>query len=150
MRSKKSFFHIVIIPFILGILFVTFIIQCSIVSGSSMKPTFKDGEHIVLKKIQKHYRRGDVVVVKHKQLLLKRIVGIPGDTIEFKNNKIYINQRIPTFYNYTGISDKNHSIIKLGQDEYFIIGDHFQASYDSRSFGPIQKEQIVGNVISKF
>lgn len=96
--------------------------------------------------------RGDVVVFHFpldlKREFVKRVIGLPGDQVEIKSGVVYINGReLPEPYLSPAIS-KQHSIdsIKLSKDQYFVLGDNRTASNDSRDWGPVPKENIVGKV----
>lgn len=137
-----------------------FLIQPFYVKGASMEPNFFDHEYLVINEISYRFNapeRGDIVVFKYprdpSQYFIKRVVGLPNETLEIKDGKIiifnsdhqdgavleenYLEDDIKTFGNRT---------ISLGMEEYFIMGDNRLASFDSRSFGPIKKESIVGKV----
>jgi signal peptidase I len=137
-----------------------FLIQPFYVKGASMEPNFFDHEYLIINEISYRFNapeRGDIVVFKYprdpSQYFIKRIIGLPNETLEIKDGKIvifnsdhqdgmvleenYLEENIKTFGNRT---------ISLGLEEYFIMGDNRLASFDSRSFGPIKKESIVGKV----
>lgn len=151
-KRKKSFafFKVIIVPFFIGYLFSIFVLQISTVSGPSMLPTYKNGEHVFVRKILNVYHRGDIIIAKKENTeLIKRLVGLPGDVIEFKHDNLYVNQKKVKYYNYHGIKNNKYMEITLQKDEYLIIGDNFDISYDGREFGPIKKEQLIGKVIFK-
>ena len=111
-----------------------------------MVPTLDGGELMILKKYDKSFKRFDVVVVNKNvegNNLIKRVIGLPGETIRYKNNVLYINDEIvedPYAYGVTN----NFQEITLGNDEYFVMGDNRAVSLDSRSFGVITKEEMEG------
>ena len=141
-----------LIPYLVIILVVlilrTFIVTPIIVSGESMVPTLDGGELMLLKKYDTNYERFDIVVVNKNvegDNLIKRVIGLPGETIKYRNNKLYINdEEIEDIYAYgeTG----NFKEITLGSDEYFLMGDNREISLDSRSLGIIKKQEIEGTV----
>lgn len=141
-----------LIPYLVIILVVvvirTFIITPIIVQGESMVPTLDGGELMVLKKYDTNYNRFDIVVVNKSvegDNLIKRVIGLPGETIRYKNDRLYINDEIIEdvyAYGETG----NFQEITLGEDEYFLMGDNREISLDSRMLGIIQKEEIEGTV----
>ena len=120
-----------------------------------MIPSFSDGNRISIR--QNPYKTdppilGDVVVFTHpgveRTTFLKRIVGLPGDLIELKCKRIYVNSVSLTLYNP---DLENHSqfldlIWLLGDDEYYVLGDNPSDSLDSRKFGPITLDWIIGKV----
>lgn len=143
MKTLKSLLPYVII-LVTVILVRSFIVTPVRVSGTSMFPTLKGGEIMLLNKLGK-LDRYDIVVLEldDKDNLIKRIIGLPGETIEIKDNSIYINdQVIMDDYGYgnTYSIDK----ITLGEDEYYVLGDNRQISMDSRVIGPINKKDIKG------
>lgn len=133
-----------------------FLIQPFFVQGASMEPNFQDGQYLVIDEISYRFRspvRGEVVVFKYpysttNEYFIKRIVGLPNETVKISNNQITIENRD----NLDGIILKepylNSSLVtdvyeknewNLKPDEYFLMGDNRTVSYDSRRFGPIQK-----------
>ena len=138
------------IPYLAIILVVilirTFIITPIIVDGESMVPTLDGNEIMLLKKYDKNYERFDVVVVSKSvegDNLIKRVIGLPGETIRYKNNNLYINDEIiEDTYGYGETS--NFVEITLGSDEYFLMGDNREISLDSRILGVIKKHEIEG------
>lgn len=134
------------------------------VSGSSMYPTFKDQEYILTDKIS--YRFGqpkyeDVVVFKSPKNpdidFIKRIIGLPGDKIKVQNGKVYRNnEMLPETYlpeniytspNYFLTESKE---IVVPDGDIFVMGDNRPGSSDSREFGPIKKDEIIGKVFFRY
>lgn len=137
-----------IAPYILIILSIiiirSFIITPVRVSGTSMDPTLKEGEILILKKYDKSYERYDIVVLKHwDDKLIKRIIGLPGETIEYKDNKLYINGKETKDVITTGTEDFSFEG-KIPEGYYFVLGDNRKNSADSRSLGLFTKEDIEG------
>lgn len=137
------------------VLFRTFIATPVIVDGSSMDPTLKNGQILILNKLVKNYKRFDVVVVDSKiygkkERLVKRIIGLPGDSIEFKHDKLYIKGKIvkDKFSNITDrfSLERTYNIKKIPEGYYFVMGDNRNNSLDSRDsrVGLIKKKNIVG------
>ena len=144
MKFLKSLIPYVII-IIVVVLIRSFIVTPVRVNGQSMYPTLKGGEIMILNKLGK-VNRFDIVVLKiesEEDNLIKRIIGMPGETVEIKNNEIYINDKVlkdKYGYGLTYDIDK----VTLGDDEYFILGDNRKISLDSRVFGTIKKDEIKG------
>lgn len=138
-----------LMPYIIVIVVVVFIRSFIItpvrVHGSSMYPTLDGNEIMLLNKLAK-IDRYDIVVVKletHDDNLIKRIVGLPGETVEVKEGKIYINDKeIEDKYGYG--ETFNIEKVTLKEDEYFILGDNREISLDSRVFGKINRKDIKG------
>ena len=118
------------------------------VDGDSMNKTFKNGDILILYKLSE-IKRFDVIVLheeKDNEKIIKRIIGMPGDTVAIKDGEIYINdEKIDDEYAYGMTSDYDR--ITLKSDEYFILGDNRLISKDSRYFGPVKEKEIKGKVI---
>ncbi len=147
MEKAKKFIK-ELIPYVVILVVVviirTYIVTPVIVSGPSMNPTLKGKEIMILNKIDNNYKRYDIVVLhtEHGEII-KRVIALPGETIQCKNNKIYINGRkIEEDYGMGTTSDINK--VKLEEDEYFVLGDNRENSMDSRYYGPINFKKIKG------
>jgi len=136
-----------------------FLIQPFYVKGASMEPSFYDHEYLIINEITYRFNnpeRGDIVVFKYpkdpSQYFIKRIVGLPGEKIEIVDEHIYVydnNQKIVLDESsYLQEESKNFgsSSWTLGADEYYVLGDNRDYSLDSRSFGPVYRDLIVGKV----
>ena len=145
-----------LIPYVVIILIVvlirTFIITPVRVNGVSMEETLHDGEILLLEKCDTNYDRFDIVVVKYnKEKLVKRVIGLPGDMVEYKNNILYINgEKIDEVF--TDEITDDFSLKKLGYDiipegYYFVVGDNRDDSLDSRYLGLFKKDSIEGKVV---
>lgn len=130
------------------VLIRTFIATPVRVDGDSMNKTFKNGDILILYKLSK-IKRFDVIVLheeKDNEKIIKRVIGMPGDTVAIKDGEIYINdEKIDDEYAYGMTSDYDR--ITLKSDEYFILGDNRLISKDSRYFGPIKEKEIKGKVV---
>lgn len=141
-----------ILPYLIIVIVVivirTFIITPVRVEGSSMYKNLNDGDILLLYKLG-NVKQFDIIVLDEEyddEIIIKRIIGMPGDTVSIKNNTIYVNdEAIDDVYGYGETSDYNKTT--LGDDEYFILGDNRLISKDSRYFGPIKEEEILGKVI---
>lgn len=138
-----------------------FLIQPFYVKGASMEPSFFDHEYLIIDEISYRFGepgRGDIVVFKYpkdpSQYFIKRIVGLPREKVEIADNKVYIypagNQ--PKFildesaYLDESVRTLGNKVWTLRPDEYYVLGDNREFSLDSRSFGPVFRELIVGKV----
>lgn len=141
-----------VIPYIVIVVVVvlirTFIITPVRVDGDSMKNTLKNGDILLLYKLSS-IKRFNIVVLdeeKDNEKIIKRVIGLPGETVAIKKGKIYINDKvIDDEYAYGETSDFDK--VTLADDEYFILGDNRLISKDSRYFGPIKDNEIKGKIV---
>ena len=146
-----------LIPYIIIILVVvlirSYIVTPVIVVGDSMVPTLEDNQVLLLNKIDYRFNeieRYDIVVIKvGKSEIIKRVIGLPGENIEYRNNTLYINgHEETTEYNFDTEDFNLKSICncdKIPQDKYLVLGDNRLVSSDSRIIGLIDKEDILGS-----
>lgn len=146
-QERKNIIKEIIIYFsiILSIILIrTFVITPIRVSGPSMNDTLKNGEIVLLKKADKNYKRFDIVIFNYnKEKLIKRVIGLPNEKIEYKNNILYINDEKTADYITIGTND--FGPIQLEDNEYFVMGDNRGISLDSRKIGPVSKNEILGS-----
>lgn len=140
-----------LIPYIIIIIVVllirTFIVTPAIVNGASMENTLHDGEIVIVNKIglKKGIKRFDIVIVKVEgDLLIKRVIGLPNEKIEYKNDTLYINDEEITTPNIEVVTMDFEGETK--ENEYFLLGDNRGISKDSRILGAFKKEDIKGKV----
>ena len=137
-----------IIILILVILLKSYIITPIKVNGSSMYPTLEDQDIMILDIISYKLhglKRFDIAVINQgKELIIKRVIGLPGEKVEYKSGKLYIDGvEIEDPY----LSEENSMediSITVPKDEYYVLGDNRQNSLDSRTFGTFNKKQILG------
>lgn len=145
-----------LIPYIIIIIVVvlvrSFIITPVKVDGPSMEKTLYDGDILLLEKYDKDYERFDVVVLKYNNdKLVKRVIGLPGDRVEYKHDTLYINgEEIKE--SFIDEKTENFSLKELGynvipEGYYFVVGDNRNNSLDSRYIGLLKKDDIEGKVI---
>jgi len=138
-----------------------YLVQPFFVRGASMTPNFDNGQYLVIDEISYRFgepERGEVIVFKYplnpSQYYIKRIIGLPEETIEIKDGQVILyNQDFPqgkiideSSYLADGIITWGETKIELSEDEYFVLGDNRQASSDSRQWGGLNKENIIGRV----
>ncbi len=136
-----------------------FLVQPFYVRGASMEPTFLDREYLLIDEITYRFRepqRGDVVVFRYprdpSEFFIKRVIGLPGDTVDVANGKVIVTNDLHSggvvleeeYTSVPGTTGTEH--VTLNPDEYFLMGDNRPASMDSRSFGPVKREYVVGRV----
>lgn len=140
---KEYYPYIIII--IVVILLRSFVITPVRVSGTSMDKTLSSGDIMFLYKLASPKRDSIVVVDKEVEgnTIIKRVIGLPGETIECVEGVIYINDK--KYDNKYANGDTNDfKKITLKDDEYFVLGDNRQVSQDSRVFGPVKRKYIKG------
>jgi len=136
-----------------------YLIQPFYVKGASMEPTFHDYEYLIINEISYRFsppQRGDIVVLKDprnaSQFLIKRLIGLPNETVIISNGKIEIkSNQYPngveldeSSYLDSTIYTQGHENIDLSSNEFYVLGDNRNSSLDSRIIGPIKKSNIVG------
>ena len=151
--------RIIIIAFVVMIGFRFFVAEPFIVSGSSMVPNYHNREYLVVNKVSYRMhepKRGDVIVFRYpkdtSQYFIKRIIGLPGEKVKVENGKVYVyNDEHPdgaalseSYLSNQDITFGKNDLVKLGSDEFFVLGDNRLASSDSRVWGVLPREDIVG------
>lgn len=164
MKKTLLFFweliKIALIALIIVVPIRTFIFQPFFVRGASMEPNFHDFDYLIVDEISYRFsepKRGDVVVFQNplnpKQKFIKRIVGLPLESVKINDGEIKIGRAGEYFIFdesfYLSSQAKNFKGVweaALEENEYFVLGDNRLSSFDSRSFGPIARKNIVGKV----
>lgn len=138
-----------------------FIFQPFYVKGASMEPNFRDGDYLIIDEITYKFKapeRGEVIVFRYpndpSQRYIKRIIGLPGETIEIKQGKIIIydengNGQVLEELAYLPASTLTPGdvLVALEENEYFVLGDNRAASADSRRWGSLPRENIIGRAL---
>ncbi|PIT88043.1 MAG: signal peptidase I [Candidatus Magasanikbacteria bacterium CG10_big_fil_rev_8_21_14_0_10_36_32] len=128
------------------------------VKGASMEPNFYEKEYLIIDELSYRFRepeRGEVVVFRYpenpKEYFLKRIIGLPGETVKISNNRVMLyNAQHPEGFviNETylpkNLKTEGERTIALNENQYFMMGDNRPNSYDSRRFGPVERNLIIG------
>lgn len=165
--SERGFIEFIAIGgFVLLIAFFVviylFFVEPVQIQGRAMDPNYKDGEYYLVNKLSKgDFKRGEVVVfeppIGENSLYVKRIVGVPKDKISISTGKLLVDgQPLEEPYLSKGTITHEGAFLHEGQevhlkdDEYLLFGDNREASSDSRSWGPIKKEDIVGKLWFKY
>ncbi|MAG29200.1 signal peptidase I [bacterium] len=137
-----------------------FLIKPFYVNGASMEPTYQNREYLIIDEISYRFSepiRGEVVVFKYpedpSQFFIKRIIGLPNERLVVQDGSVVLyNSQNPNglTLNEPYLSDNiitvGFSDVKLGKGEYFVLGDNRTASLDSRRFGPLMKDELIGKV----
>ena len=135
-----------------------FIAQPFLVQGASMEPNFSSGDYLLVDEATYYFReptRGEVVVFKNpndvREFYIKRIVGLPGEEIVVSDGNVLVDGEVlDEDYLSDGISVDGRYVFQLGDGEYFVMGDNRPQSFDSRSWGPLGEELIIGVVRLRF
>lgn len=167
MGHLKSFFtfswdiiKVAVIALVIAGLVRYFLVQPFFVEGASMEPNFLSGQYLLIDEASyffKEIKRGEVIVFHYpldtSKYYIKRVVGIPGETVEIQNGKvaIYNTDNPDSFFIDEGYLLRDGITTgdikkKLGRNEYFVLGDNRLASSDSRQWGALPRNDIVGRV----
>lgn len=175
-RSLLDWLFALLIALVFVFILTHFIVQGKI-SGESMTDTYQDGQRVLINKHPRGYDVGDVITFwddknsldtnemtntsfiqnmlygskgrEDQELHIKRIVAIPGDTVKVKNNDVYVNgeKRVDASAPGPGIASAPDATYELGTDQYFVVGDNYDNSLDSRFEGPVNVNDILGKVL---
>lgn len=137
-----------------------YVAQPFIVSGSSMFPTFKNNEYLIVDELTYHLRqpeRGEVIVFRFPKQpethFIKRVIGLPGETVSIKGSDVTIttaqDQKIKLDETYVTAPFEADAEVKLAPDQYFVMGDNRSVSLDSRAWGPLPRDMVTGRVLAR-
>lgn len=151
-----SWVKMIVSAFLIAIVLRSFVFQMALVNQISMNPTLYEGQMLVISKIDYFVgnpQRGDIVVLKDEaenKLLIKRVIGLPGEEIQLQNGKVYINSKElePDYTSFPTFA-LTQEAWTLPQGEYFVLGDNREHSRDSRSgdVGLVQRKNIIGKAV---
>ena len=153
-----SFFEIVetlVIAVVIVFLVRNFVAQPFLVSGSSMESNFYDGNYLLVDELTYRFRepnRGEVIVFRYpadkRSFYIKRIIGLPGERVVVKNGEVLVyedgEERILSESYLLGAKTRGSFDTTLGPAQYFVMGDNRNFSFDSRSWGPLEEDDIIG------
>ncbi len=162
--QKEKHFLRELIEFSAIVLFIIlpirmFVAQPFIVNGASMDPTFANGQYLIVDQLTYHFKnplRGSIVIFKYPQnpskYFIKRIIGLPGETVRIQDGVVTIindshKEGFALDEPYIVFEKKDSFEMKLGETEYFVLGDNRYGSADSRSWGALPEKNIVGRPI---
>jgi signal peptidase I len=162
-------FETLVIALSIFLIVYLFLLQPHQVNGKSMVPNFEDGDYVLTDKISYRFgkpARGDVIVFHAPPSaqcsagtgcdFIKRVIGLPRDTVEVKDGQIYINSSelsetyLPPDFSTQPGEYTRQGLVTLGESEYFVAGDNRSYSSDSRTWGPIDKSMIVGKAFFRY
>ena len=140
----------------------TFVAEARYIPSGSMLPTLKIDDRLMVEKLTYHFRspeRGDVVVFNPTDRLkqqnfhdafIKRVIGTPGDKIEVKEGKVFVNDQPLNESYILEPPNRTWPVITVPPDQYFVMGDNRNSSYDSRFWGTVPRDRIIGKAGFRF
>lgn len=140
----------------------TFVAEARYIPSGSMEPTLQINDHLMIEKVSYRFRepkRGDIVVFKptktlreenYNQAFIKRIIGLPGDTVEVKNQVVYVNGEALEEDYIKEAPKYNYGPEVVPEDQYLVLGDNRNNSYDSHAWGFVPKENFIGKAFVRF
>ena len=172
--QTREWVESILIALVLALIIRAFIVQAFKIPSGSMIPTFEVGDRIFVNKYiygakvpftnfrlpaVRQPRRGDIIVFvspeDRKKDFVKRLIATPGETVEIKDGKIYINGKVvnepasikKVYYRNEGDYGKEGQVITVPKDSYFALGDNSASSRDSRYWGFVPKNNLLGKVV---
>ena len=158
-RDIKEFFKdifSIVFVFIIVLVFFIYVLGMQQIVGSSMKNTLNDKDYVLIFKANYYLfdvKRFDIISFNYEdtKYLVKRVIGLPGEKIEYKEGILYVNGKIVK-EEFLNVKTKDFSLKDLGyevipKDMYLVLGDNRNDSLDSRDFGLIKKEDIIGKAV---
>jgi signal peptidase I len=140
----------------------TFIAEARYIPSGSMEPTLQINDHLMIEKVSYHLQkpeRGDIVVFKptdalkqenYHQAFIKRIIGLPGDTVEVKGGQVYVNGQVISEDYIKEVPQYNYGPQIVPDDQYLVLGDNRNNSYDSHLWGFVPRENFIGKAFVRF
>lgn len=162
-QKAWEWIKVLVAAVVIGLLITTFVMQRNTVSGVSMTPTLQPKDELIVEKVSKWFggiKRGDIITVHMENPalrdgeanIIKRVIGLPGDHVLIENGQVFVNGEllVEDYLPADTVTDAfgdRHKDVKLGEEEYFVMGDNRAQSLDSRRFGPVVKGEIIGEVL---
>ena len=149
----------ILLAVVIAFLMVVFLYQPVKVEGTSMQPELLDQERIFVNKFVYHFEeihRGDIVVFWYpkdpSKSFIKRVLGVPGDVVSIREGQVYINgQLVEERYVPRGYQDADsYPLVRVREGHYYVLGDHRNASNDSRSWGLVPRKYIYGKAVFRY
>lgn len=152
---------VLVVALVVAVLVRTYVLETFFIPSGSMEPTLMPGDRIVVDKLSFHIHRvyrGDIVVFrrppawpKDYQDLVKRVIGMPGETISAHGGNIYIDGRLlHEPWLHAGVTTANFAPVHVPAGDYFMMGDNRGDSADSRFYGPVPGKDFVGQVVFRY
>ena len=156
-ESASEFFRFAIIAILIVVPIRLFVAQPFVVSGASMVPSFENGNYLIIDELSYWFeepKRGEVIIFRFpsnpKKFLIKRVAALPGETILIKDDTVTIKNNVypeGVLWEQGAIATSGRAAqqtVTLDADEYFVLGDNRDESADSRLWGPLQRDYIIG------
>lgn len=160
LKELISWLKAAVIALIIVFVVREFAITPSVVKGDSMQPNLHDGDRIIISKLSSIDRFDEIAFVapNGNDNYVKRVIGLPGDRIEINNDILYINDVVYDEFYLAELGEHEilvdhfdleewHGYEEVPEDTYFVMGDNRRYSYDSRDFGVITEESVIGEVV---
>jgi len=164
-EHRENFFTELLKFILLAVVIVVpvrlWVAQPFIVSGASMEPTFDSGQYLIIDELTYHFaepERGDVIIFRYprnpSEFFIKRVIGLPGETVEVTPGSVAVVKQegiTETFIEPYLVNRGNVGTVTmaLGPDEYFVMGDNRPNSSDSRSWGAVPRQNIIGRALMR-
>ena len=152
---KDSLKYLIVVATVFFI--ALFVVSFEQVIGPSMEGTLNAGDVTIVNKLVYKFRtikRNEIVSINQKdKIMVKRVIGLPGEHIEYKDNKLYVNGSL-VLENNISVETKDFKLEDIGyetipKDMYFVLGDNRTNSNDSREFGLVKKDEIIGKIVMR-
>jgi signal peptidase I len=158
-RAVWELLHDLSVAVLFCFFLITFVAQAFRVQGTSMLPLLQDSERIIVNKFVYRFHpieRGDVVVFWYPRdpslSFIKRVIGLPGDTVELRNGALYVNGRltVESYLKPQFRDDETRPPVQISKGHYYVLGDHRNSSNDSRNWGEVPEKYIYGKAFFRF
>jgi len=155
-KEVISWVKLILSAFIIAFILKTYVFQIALVNQISMEPTLYEGQILIIAKVNYLFgdpERGNIVVLKDEledKYLIKRVIGLPGEVIDIKNDRVYIDgEELKPDYTQAPTQDNGFIKSKVPEGKYFVMGDNRTHSRDSRSdtVGYVNRSNIVGKAV---